>query len=227
MLVAVATSALLPLVQRLEGTAADPELTARVIAMADRLGVDVGTVTVIEIADRSPAINAHVSGWGPTRAVTLYDTVGAAVSPEQIDALVAHELVHVREGDVALGTLLAALAAGSAVIIKPAPQTRRCAAVMVEALWDAGVPRDVLRFVDAVAVLGPEARAQAEQDHAGRGRRGGSPGRWGRPGLPRSLPLRRHRRLSAKRSVSKAVHPADSERLLGFPCREQRAPVEP
>lgn len=47
------------------------------------------------------------------------------------------------------GGVLAALAAGSAVIIKPAPQTRRSAAVMVEALWDAGVPRDVLRFVDA------------------------------------------------------------------------------
>ncbi len=46
------------------------------------------------------------------------------------------------------GGVLAALAAGSAVIIKPAPQVRRCAAVMVEALWDAGVPRDVLRFVD-------------------------------------------------------------------------------
>ncbi len=46
------------------------------------------------------------------------------------------------------GGVLAALAAGSAVIIKPAPQVRRSAAVMVEALWDAGVPRDVLRYVD-------------------------------------------------------------------------------
>ena len=120
MLVAVATSALLPLIQRLEGTAADPALTARVIAMADRLGVDVGTVTVIETADRSPAINAHVSGWGPTRAVTLYDTVGATASPAQIDALVAHELVHVREGDVALGTALAVLAAGGTAALAAA-----------------------------------------------------------------------------------------------------------
>jgi STE24 endopeptidase len=120
MLVAVATSALLPLIQRLEGTAADPALTARVIAMADRLGVDVGTVTVIETADRSPAINAHVSGWGPTRAVTIYDTVGTAASPEQIDALVAHELVHVREGDVALGTVLAVLAAGGTAALAAA-----------------------------------------------------------------------------------------------------------
>ncbi|RYJ05241.1 MAG: aldehyde dehydrogenase family protein, partial [Actinomycetales bacterium] len=44
------------------------------------------------------------------------------------------------------GSVLAALAAGSAVIIKPAPQSPRCAAVMVEALWQGGVPRDVLRF---------------------------------------------------------------------------------
>lgn len=113
-LVALTTSAVLPLIQRLEGTAADPELTARVLSMADRLGVDVGTVTIVETADRSPAINAHVSGWGPTRAVTIYDTVSGTASPAEIDALVAHELVHVREGDVALGTLLACLAAGGA-----------------------------------------------------------------------------------------------------------------
>ncbi len=42
------------------------------------------------------------------------------------------------------GGVLAALAAGSGVIIKPAPQAKRCAAVVVEALWDAGVPRDLL-----------------------------------------------------------------------------------
>lgn len=46
------------------------------------------------------------------------------------------------------GSVLAALAAGSAVIIKPAPQARRSGAVMVEALWEAGIPRDVLTLVD-------------------------------------------------------------------------------
>ncbi len=45
------------------------------------------------------------------------------------------------------GSTLAALAAGSPVIIKPARQARRSGAVMVEALWDAGVPRDVLQYV--------------------------------------------------------------------------------
>ena len=42
------------------------------------------------------------------------------------------------------GGVLAALASGSGVILKPAPQSPRCAAVLVEALWEAGIPRDVL-----------------------------------------------------------------------------------
>ena len=46
------------------------------------------------------------------------------------------------------GGVLAALAAGSGVVFKPAPQARRCAAAVAEALWQAGVPRDVLALVD-------------------------------------------------------------------------------
>ncbi len=50
------------------------------------------------------------------------------------------------------GGVLAALAAGSGVVFKPAPQARRCAAVVAEALWEAldgaGVPRDLLSLVD-------------------------------------------------------------------------------
>ncbi len=46
------------------------------------------------------------------------------------------------------GSVLAALAAGSGVIIKPAPQARRSAAVMVEALWEAGVSRELLVLLD-------------------------------------------------------------------------------
>ena len=46
------------------------------------------------------------------------------------------------------GSVFAALAAGSAVIIKPAPQARRSGAVLVEALWEAGIPRDLVTLVD-------------------------------------------------------------------------------
>ncbi|RWZ68011.1 aldehyde dehydrogenase family protein [Labedella populi] len=46
------------------------------------------------------------------------------------------------------GGVLAGLAAGAAVIIKPAPQARRAAAVLCEALWEAGIPRDLLVLAD-------------------------------------------------------------------------------
>ncbi len=46
------------------------------------------------------------------------------------------------------GGVLAALAAGSGVVFKPSPQARRCAAVVAEALWEAGVPRELLALVD-------------------------------------------------------------------------------
>ncbi|MDN3310846.1 bifunctional proline dehydrogenase/L-glutamate gamma-semialdehyde dehydrogenase [Microbacterium oryzae] len=54
------------------------------------------------------------------------------------------------------GSTLAALAAGSPVILKPASQARRCGAVLAEALWEAGVPRDVLHL------------ARVEEDDLGR-----------------------------------------------------------
>ncbi|WP_235940958.1 proline dehydrogenase family protein [Paramicrobacterium fandaimingii] len=44
------------------------------------------------------------------------------------------------------GGTLAGLASGASVIIKPASNSARTGAVMVEALWDAGVPRDVLQL---------------------------------------------------------------------------------
>jgi RHH-type transcriptional regulator, proline utilization regulon repressor / proline dehydrogenase / delta 1-pyrroline-5-carboxylate dehydrogenase len=45
------------------------------------------------------------------------------------------------------GGVLAALAAGNGVVFKPAPETRRCAELVAEACWAAGVPDDVLRFL--------------------------------------------------------------------------------
>ncbi|MCP6391238.1 aldehyde dehydrogenase family protein, partial [Klebsiella pneumoniae] len=42
------------------------------------------------------------------------------------------------------GGVAAALAAGSAVILKPAPPARRCAAELVRAFHDAGIPEDLV-----------------------------------------------------------------------------------
>ena len=45
------------------------------------------------------------------------------------------------------GGVCAALAAGNAVILKPAPETVATAWMLVQQLWAAGVPKDVLQFV--------------------------------------------------------------------------------
>jgi len=45
------------------------------------------------------------------------------------------------------GGVLAALAAGNAVVLKPAPETVAVAHALAEACWDAGVPADALGFV--------------------------------------------------------------------------------
>lgn len=45
------------------------------------------------------------------------------------------------------GSTIAGLAAGSPVILKPASPSRRCGAFLVECLWEAGVPKDVLQIV--------------------------------------------------------------------------------
>ncbi|KGM10109.1 aldehyde dehydrogenase family protein, partial [Cellulomonas carbonis] len=54
---------------------------------------------------------------------------------------------------IPVGSVLAALAAGSPVVVKPAPQTPRCVRVAMAAVHRAmdelGVPRDVLQVVDA------------------------------------------------------------------------------
>ncbi|MFC5369512.1 bifunctional proline dehydrogenase/L-glutamate gamma-semialdehyde dehydrogenase [Arcanobacterium bovis] len=46
------------------------------------------------------------------------------------------------------GGVLAALAAGSGVVFKPSSEAARTGAVLAQIMWDAGVPRELLKFVD-------------------------------------------------------------------------------
>lgn len=48
---------------------------------------------------------------------------------------------------IAAGGMLAALASGNVAVLKPSPSTPRCAELLTECAWEAGVPRDVLQFV--------------------------------------------------------------------------------
>ena len=78
-------------------------------------------------------------------AVALDSVDGAAASPVALTVVTPPWNFPVA---IPAGSVLAALAAGSAVIIKPAPQAARCGAVLVDALLSAGVPADALQLVN-------------------------------------------------------------------------------
>jgi RHH-type proline utilization regulon transcriptional repressor/proline dehydrogenase/delta 1-pyrroline-5-carboxylate dehydrogenase len=79
------------------------------------------------------------------RALDLERVAGARFVPSRLTVVAPPWNFPVA---IPAGSVLAALAAGSAAILKPAPQARRCAAVLAEALWEAGVPRALLTLVD-------------------------------------------------------------------------------
>jgi len=80
-----------------------------------------------------------------TRSLELTEVEGAKFAPSKLIVVTPPWNFPVA---IPAGSVLAGLASGSGVIIKPAPQARRSAAVMIEALWEAGIPRDLLTLVD-------------------------------------------------------------------------------
>src|SRR5690606_38708989 len=65
---------------------------------------------------RTRAVNAYVSGLGPTRRIVVFDTLLAQAPPAAAESVVAHELAHARHRDVAGGPLLGARGAAAMVV---------------------------------------------------------------------------------------------------------------
>lgn len=93
----------------------DGEQRTRLMALAERDGVPVRDVLVADASRRTRAVNAYVSGLGPTRRIVVYDTLLEKAPQEEIESVVAHELGHAKDGDVLTGTLLGAFGAAAAV----------------------------------------------------------------------------------------------------------------
>ncbi|WP_329012451.1 M48 family metallopeptidase [Micromonospora rifamycinica] len=91
-------------------------LRTELTALAARDGVPVRDVLVADASRRTRAVNAYVSGLGPTRRVVVYDTLLREATPAEVTSVVAHELGHARDRDVWTGTLTGALGAATAVV---------------------------------------------------------------------------------------------------------------
>ncbi|AGG65581.1 delta-1-pyrroline-5-carboxylate dehydrogenase [Corynebacterium callunae DSM 20147] len=77
-------------------------------------------------------------------ALKLEDVDNAAFEPDRVVVVTPPWNFPIA---IPAGSTFAALAAGAGVIHKPSKPSQHCSAAVVEALWDAGVPREVLHCV--------------------------------------------------------------------------------
>jgi len=75
---------------------ADKELERRIRALLERTGFTYDGVFVMDGSRRSSHANAYFTGWGSKKRIVLYDTLCAMLEPDEIEAVLAHELGHFR-----------------------------------------------------------------------------------------------------------------------------------
>jgi STE24 endopeptidase len=76
------------------------ELRARLMALGDRTGFRAKTIEVIDGSKRSGHSNAYFTGFGRFRRIVLFDTLIAQLAPEELEAVLAHEIGHYRRGHI-------------------------------------------------------------------------------------------------------------------------------
>jgi STE24 endopeptidase len=72
----------------------DDTLKARVTALMQRCGFAAKGLFVMDGSKRSAHANAYFTGFGAAKRVVFYDTLLAKLSPDEVDAVLAHELGH-------------------------------------------------------------------------------------------------------------------------------------
>jgi STE24 endopeptidase len=132
-------------------------LRTELISLAARDGVPVREVLVADASRRTRAVNAYVSGYGPTRRIVVYDTLLEAAPDEEVVQVVAHELGHAKANDVVVGTVLGAMAAAAGVcvlyLLGSWPGLLRRAGLSGDPA-DLAEPRGVALLLAVVTVLG-------------------------------------------------------------------------
>ncbi|WP_341769730.1 bifunctional proline dehydrogenase/L-glutamate gamma-semialdehyde dehydrogenase [Agromyces protaetiae] len=115
-------------------------------ANRDRLIEVMASETGKTIAEADPEVSEAIdfAHYYAERARELDRVRGAVFVPSKLTVVTPPWNFPVA---IPAGGVLAALAAGSGVVIKPAGLAKRSGAVMVEALWEAGIPRELLALV--------------------------------------------------------------------------------
>ena len=72
----------------------DPKVTVPILRMAHANGIPANDVYQIDASRQSTRISANVSGFANTMRITLNDNLLRRGSPEEIQAVMGHEMGH-------------------------------------------------------------------------------------------------------------------------------------
>ena len=72
----------------------NPGLEKRLLELAQKAGIPNATVLVADYSKRTTKVNAYVTGIGPSARMVIWDTTLAAMSEDEIVAIMGHEIGH-------------------------------------------------------------------------------------------------------------------------------------
>ncbi|MBF7082892.1 M48 family metallopeptidase [Desulfallas sp. Bu1-1] len=97
-----------PLFNRFE-PAKDPAVVNMVQNLACKAGIPVDQVLVMDASRRTTKANAYFTGLGRTKRIVLYDNLLRDYPLDEVEAVVAHEMAHWRQGHITRGLALGVL----------------------------------------------------------------------------------------------------------------------
>jgi len=78
----------------------DKELERRLMALAERTGFRARSILAMDGSKRSAHSNAFFAGFGRFRRIVLFDTLIEQLGPEELEAVLAHEIGHYKLGHI-------------------------------------------------------------------------------------------------------------------------------
>lgn len=88
---------------------ADVSLRDRLMALAERGAFKARSIHVMDGSKRSAHSNALFAGFGRFRRIVLFDTLITQLGPEELEAVLAHEIGHYRRGHIWKSVLLSSV----------------------------------------------------------------------------------------------------------------------
>ena len=82
------------------GPMKNKDLETKILALADRAGIDDGRVFEVAKSEDTNAVNAYVNGFGATKRIVLWDTAIAKLNERELLFVMGHEMGHYVLGHV-------------------------------------------------------------------------------------------------------------------------------